>query len=104
VSITRARRGLREEQDTRRRRYLAAMLVRTGCVLVMAACWERWPVLAGGALIGGVVIPFLAVVGAQGGWQRGRGVRPQLAPAAEEPCARAPLEATVILPAPRSTP
>ncbi|WP_419992765.1 DUF3099 domain-containing protein [Streptomyces boninensis] len=101
ASITRARTGLTEQQKRRQRRYVAAMTVRTSCVVVMACTWERWPVLAVCALVGGVLIPFVAVVAAQAWWPRGRGVRPAVARASEEPAGRAPLEPSLILPADR---
>ncbi|MFI1927331.1 MULTISPECIES: DUF3099 domain-containing protein [unclassified Streptomyces] len=100
ASITRARTGLSQDVRGRQRRYLAAMLVRTACVVVMAITWNRWPALAVCALAGGLVIPCVAVVAAQAGWGRQRGTRPVLAPvtAREESAARVPLEPTLVLP------
>ncbi|WP_327309916.1 DUF3099 domain-containing protein (plasmid) [Streptomyces sp. NBC_01298] len=103
-SITRVRTGLTQDVRGRERRYIAAMLVRSVCVLLMAATWNRWPVLAVCALVGGVVIPYVAVVAAQAGWTQQRGLRPTLVRVAEDPtahtaqAARVPLEPTLILP------
>lgn len=97
-SITRARIGLAEDVRTRQRRYVTAMSIRTACVVLMAATWGRWPVLALGALAGALVIPYVAVVVAEAGWGRRRGVRPVVAAVRREPAAGAPLEPTLILP------
>nr|AGH68901.1 hypothetical protein [Streptomyces sp. CNH189] len=97
-SITGARAGLTQDLRGRQRRYLAAMLVRTGCVVLMALTWSRWPALAVCALVGAVLIPYVAVVVAQAGWRQQRGVRHALANAPEEPAARVVLEPTLILP------
>jgi uncharacterized membrane protein len=98
-SITRARTGLTKDLRGRQRRYLTAMLVRTACVVVMAATWNRWPAVAVGALAGAVLIPYLAVVAAQAGWRQQRGTRPVLVGIPEEPAPPAVvLEPTLILP------
>ncbi|WP_329240933.1 DUF3099 domain-containing protein [Streptomyces sp. NBC_01478] len=98
-SITRARTGLTRDLRGRQRRYLMAMLVRTVCVVLMAATWNRWPVLAACALAGAVVIPYVAVVLAQAHWRQQRGPRHAVARAVrEEPAARVVLEPTLILP------
>ncbi|WP_405791555.1 DUF3099 domain-containing protein [Streptomyces sp. NBC_01506] len=97
-SVTGARPGLTQDLRARQRRYITAMLVRTACVLVMAATWNRWPVLAVCALTGGVVIPYAAVVAAQAGWPQRRGTRSAPARTAPAPAARAVLEPTLILP------
>ncbi|MEU5893161.1 DUF3099 domain-containing protein [Streptomyces sp. NPDC047461] len=97
-SITRARTGLSEDVRGRQRRYVAAMLVRSACVVLMALTWNRWPVVAVGALVGGVVIPYVAVVVAQAGWRQQRGARPELARTVAEPETRVVLEPTLILP------
>ena len=100
-SITRARTGLTRDLHGRQRRYLTAMLIRTACVVVMAATWSRWPVVALGALVGAVVIPYAAVVVAQAHWRQQRGTRYAVARmpvVQEEPVARVVLEPTLILP------
>ncbi|MDG9720178.1 DUF3099 domain-containing protein [Streptomyces sp. DH24] len=104
-SITRARTGLTRDLHGRQRRYLTAMLVRTACVVVMAATWSRWPVLAVCALVGAVVIPYAAVVVAQAHWRQQRGTRytvERVPEAREEPAARVVLEPTLILPPERN--
>lgn len=103
-SITQARTGLTQDLRGRQRRYIAAMLVRTACVVLMAVTWNRWPAVAVCALAGGVVIPYVAVVAAQAGWRQQRGARVQLARPADEPAvARVVLEPTLILPPERNT-
>ncbi|MFB8776951.1 DUF3099 domain-containing protein [Streptomyces broussonetiae] len=99
ASITQARTGLSQDLRSRQRRYLTAMLIRSACVVVMAATWSRWPALALCALIGAALIPYAAVVVAQAGWRQQRGTRPVLAatPDGEEPAARVVLEPTLIL-------
>ena len=99
-SITRARTGLTQDLRGRQRRYITAMLVRTACVVLMALTWSRWPVIAVCALVGGVVIPYVAVVAAQAGWRQQRGTRAELTltPTESEPAARVVLEPTLILP------
>jgi Protein of unknown function (DUF3099) len=63
-SITAARRGLSEDVDARTRRYLLSMGVRTVCFLlaILASGWLRWAFLAGA-----VLLPYIAVVLANGG-------------------------------------
>jgi len=99
-SITRVRPGLTQDLRGRQRRYVTAMLVRTACVVLMALTWSRWPVVAVCALVGGVVIPYAAVVAAQAGWRQQRGTRAELthAPTGSEAAARVVLEPTLILP------
>lgn len=97
-SITGARAGLSQDLRGRQRRYVTAMLVRSACVVLMALTWDRWPAVAVCALVGGVVIPYVAVVAAQAGWRQQRGVRPELARVVEEPATRVVLEPTLILP------
>jgi len=102
-SITRARTGLSQDLRGRQRRYVTAMLVRSACVVLMALTWDRWPAVAVCALVGGVVIPYVAVVAAQAGWRQQRGVRPELARPDDEPAPRVVLEGTLILPPERNT-
>ncbi|WP_406349873.1 DUF3099 domain-containing protein [Streptomyces sp. NBC_00658] len=102
-SITGARTGLTQALRGRQRRYVAAMLVRSACVVLMALTWNHWPAVAVCALVGGVVIPYVAVVAAQAGWQQQRGVRAELARPAEEPATRVVLEPTLILPPEHNT-
>ncbi|MFD5631801.1 MULTISPECIES: DUF3099 domain-containing protein [unclassified Streptomyces] len=101
--ITQARTGLSQDVRGRQRRYVVAMLVRSACVVLMALTWNRWPVLAICALVGGVAIPYVAVVAAQAGWRQQRGPRHALAKVQEEPAVRVPLEPTLILPPEHNT-
>ncbi|MDG4865068.1 DUF3099 domain-containing protein [Streptomyces sp. T-3] len=100
--MTRARTGLTEDVRGRQRWYVMSMLVRTACVVLMTVTWNRWPALAVAALVGSVVIPYVAVVGVQAGWRQGRGTRPQLAPVHGTPETAVPLEPTLILPPERN--
>jgi phosphate/sulfate permease len=102
-SITRARTGLTRDLQGRQRRYLLAMLVRSACVVLMAATWNRWPVLAACALVGAVAIPYVAVVVAQAHWRQQRGARHTLTWVQEEPVTRVVVEPTLILPPERNT-
>ncbi|WP_458246922.1 DUF3099 domain-containing protein [Streptomyces sp. MAI_2237] len=102
-SITSARTGLSEDVRARQRRYVTAMVVRTLCVLAMALTWDRWRILAVSALVGGVVIPYVAVVAAQAGWRQQRGARPTLTRTPPEPTARILLEPTKIFPSDQTT-
>lgn len=63
-SITSANRGLSEQQPDRTKRYLVSMAVRTACVLgaIFVPGWPRWVLLAGA-----VVLPYFAVILANGG-------------------------------------
>lgn len=63
-SITSASRGLSEQQPDRTKRYLISMAVRTACVIgaIIVPGWPRWALIAGA-----VVLPYLAVILANGG-------------------------------------
>jgi hypothetical protein len=65
--ITSARPGVRDDVDTRTRRYLISMGVRTACFIgaVVADGWLRYLLIAGA-----LVLPYLAVVLANGGRER----------------------------------
>jgi len=58
-SVTGAAEGLSREQDSRTRKYLISMGIRTACVLgaIVIPGWPRWVLIAGA-----VVLPYLAVV------------------------------------------
>ena len=66
-SITGARPGVRDDVNSRTRRYLFSMGVRTACFLlaVVTDGWLRW-VLIGAA----VLLPYFSVVFANGGRER----------------------------------
>ena len=65
--ITGARAGVRDDVNSRTRRYLISMGVRTVCFLlaVVTDGWLRW-VMIGAALL----LPYLSVVFANGGRER----------------------------------
>ena len=66
--ITSARRGVRDDVDSRTRRYLVSMGVRTACFLgavVVGGGWLRWVLIAAA-----LVLPYLSVVFANGGRER----------------------------------
>jgi hypothetical protein len=65
--ITSARPGVRDDVDSRTRRYLFSMGVRTICFLgaVVASGWLRWVLIAGA-----LVLPYLSVVFANSGRER----------------------------------
>ncbi|MFB7910886.1 DUF3099 domain-containing protein [Kitasatospora sp. NPDC059146] len=72
--ITGARSSLSEDVRGRQRRYVISMLLRTVCVLLAVVLWnvERW--LAFGALAGGVLLPYFAVLIANAGRERAPGL------------------------------
>jgi Protein of unknown function (DUF3099) len=65
--ITSARPGVRDDVERRTRRYLISMGVRTACFLgaVLTGGWLRWVLIAAA-----LVLPYLAVVFANGGRER----------------------------------
>jgi hypothetical protein len=65
--ITSARPGVRDDVDSRTRRYLFSMGVRTACFLgaVVAGGWLRWVLIAGA-----LVLPYVSVVFANAGRER----------------------------------
>ena len=65
--ITGARRGVREDVDSRTRRYLVSMGVRTACFIlaVVSHGYLRW-----GFIVLALVLPYLSVVFANGGRER----------------------------------
>jgi hypothetical protein len=104
-SGARARTGLIHDLRGRRRRYLMSMLVRTVCVVTMAATWNHWPAVAVCALAGSVVIPYVAVVVAQADRRRQRGRRApgDVGPGQRGADPRVVHEPTLILPPERET-
>jgi hypothetical protein len=66
--ITGARRGVRDDVNSRTRRYLISMGVRTACFIgavVVGAGWVRWVLI-----VAAVILPYLSVVFANGGRER----------------------------------
>lgn len=83
--ITGAAAGLSEDVRGRQRRYVISMGVRTLCVIAAIVLWNVSAPLAWLALIGGAVLPYIAVVVANAGRENAPGlpsslVRPQLPP------------------------
>ena len=68
VPITTAPKALSDDLAQRTRRYLIQMGIRTACFLgaVLVQHWTRWLLLAAA-----VVLPYLAVVSANAGRERG---------------------------------
>ena len=66
-AITGARRGIREDVESRTRRYVISMGVRTVCFVLAVVLdgWLRWVMIAAA-----VVLPYLSVVFANGGRER----------------------------------
>lgn len=71
--ITGARRGLTEDIDSRARRYLITMGIRTACFVLAVAFdgWLRWVFL-----VGAVFLPYFAVVIANAGRESAPGAVP----------------------------
>jgi hypothetical protein len=67
VRITGARSSLSEDVRKRQRRYMIAMAVRTLCVILTVVLWKESRIIAIVTLVGGIFIPYLAVVFANGG-------------------------------------
>lgn len=77
-SVTSAHRSVTAERDDRTRRYLVTMAVRVACLIASIAI-PGLPVWARLAFIGGaVVLPWLAVVNANGGEVAERDANPAL--------------------------
>lgn len=67
VRITGARSSLSEDVRGRQRRYMIAMAVRTLCVILAVVLWKESRIVAIVALVGGMFIPYVAVVIANAG-------------------------------------
>ena len=65
--ITGARRGVRDDVDSRTKRYLISMSIRTVCFVaaVLADGWLRWVLI-----FLALVLPYVSVVFANGGRER----------------------------------
>ena len=65
--ITGARRGVRDDVNSRTRRYLVSMGIRTVCFIgaVLADGWLRWVLIAAA-----LILPYLSVVFANSGRER----------------------------------
>ncbi|NUP39801.1 MAG: DUF3099 domain-containing protein [Streptomyces sp.] len=65
--ISGARTGLTEDVRGRQRRYIISMSVRTVSVLLTVVLWNVERPLAWGCLVLGILLPYVAVVFANGG-------------------------------------
>ncbi len=65
--ISGAREGLTADVRARQRRYIISMSIRTVCVLLAVVLWHVQTVVAAIALVLGGVLPYVAVVIANGG-------------------------------------
>ena len=68
--ITSARRGVRDDVDSRTRRYLFSMGVRTVCFLGAVVAWPAGGWLRWVLIVGAVLLPYLSVVFANSGRER----------------------------------
>ncbi|WP_157964092.1 DUF3099 domain-containing protein [Actinocorallia populi] len=67
-TVTDASRPLSEDVDERQRHYLISMGVRMACLVLAVVLWGRvHPVLLGLLLVGAILLPYTAVVFANGG-------------------------------------
>ncbi|WP_436736311.1 DUF3099 domain-containing protein [Streptomyces sp. BBFR102] len=74
IRITGARKSLADDVRGRQRRYVIAMLVRTLSVIAAAALWNVERYVAIGALVLGVLLPYVAVVIANAGRENAPGL------------------------------
>lgn len=72
VRITGARSSLTDDVRGRQRRYVISMLVRTVCVILAVTLWHVNVWLAWIALAGAALLPYIAVVIANGGRENAR--------------------------------
>jgi hypothetical protein len=97
-TITSAQRGLSAEQVGRTRKYLISMGIRTACVIgaIFIPGWPRWVLIAGA-----VVLPYLAVVIANGGRERDDATPSHVTPLPQAalPASGKAIEGVVIVPA-----
>ncbi|WP_236652109.1 DUF3099 domain-containing protein [Streptacidiphilus neutrinimicus] len=71
MSITAAHRGLSEDIRHRQRRYALTMGIRTVCVILAIVLWQVDRIAAVIAIVAGGVLPYIAVVFANAGHERG---------------------------------
>lgn len=83
--ITGARQSLADDVRGRQRRYVISMSVRTLSVVLAAVLWDVERHVAGVALALGIVLPYVAVVIANGGRENVTSLPSTLAPAPTRP-------------------
>lgn len=91
--ITGARAGLTEDVRVRQRRYVISMSIRTVSVILTVVLWNVERPLAWAMLVLGAVLPYVAVVLANGGRENGTTAIPTVV---LPPPARPVLEATTV--------
>lgn len=94
--ITGARAGLTEDVRARQRRYIISMSIRTVSVILTVVLWNVERPLAWAMLVLGAVLPYVAVVLANGGRENGTTPMPTIV---LPPPARPVLEPTTVEPA-----
>ncbi len=65
--ISSARESLSDDVRIRQRNYAISMGIRTLCVILAVVLWHVQTVIAGCALVGGLLLPWIAVTVANGG-------------------------------------
>ncbi|GAA0697961.1 hypothetical protein GCM10010193_61200 [Kitasatospora atroaurantiaca] len=83
--ITGARSSLSEDVRGRQRRYVISMLVRTACVVLAVVMWDIQRYVAYVALVGGVLLPYFAVLLANAGREKAPGLPSTFAVPAQTP-------------------
>ncbi|WP_308217330.1 DUF3099 domain-containing protein [Streptantibioticus silvisoli] len=78
--ISGAREGLSDDIRGRQRRYAISMAVRTVCVLLAVVLWHVQTVIAAICLVGGLVLPYVAVVVANAGRSNDTSLPPAFVP------------------------
>lgn len=76
VLITSARESADDEFDRRKKRYAITMSIRTLCVLAAALTYQVSVLLALAFVVGGMVLPWCAVIVANDGPAKKRAVKP----------------------------
>ncbi|HEY5835242.1 DUF3099 domain-containing protein [Streptomyces sp.] len=83
--ITGARAGLSEDIRSRQRRYIISMSVRTVSVILTVVLWNVERPLAWATLVLGALLPYVAVVYANAGREKGPGQPETYLPPSERP-------------------
>lgn len=94
--ITGARAGLSDDIRGRQRRYIISMSIRTVSVILTVVLWNVERPLAWATLVVGALLPYVAVVYANAGREKGPGQPETYLPPPERPV----LEATRVEPSP----
>ncbi|MFF4650128.1 DUF3099 domain-containing protein [Streptomyces sp. NPDC001380] len=90
IRITGARTGLSEDVRGRQRRYIISMSIRTLCVILAVVLWNVERPLAWVALVGGALLPYVAVVIANAGRENAPGLPDSFVGAQPRPMLGAP--------------